>query len=62
MTGTFAPGDRVQLTGHKGRRNTITLQAGGVFHSHRGMLAHELLIGAPTAPRTSRSSRCWRTT
>jgi tRNA (adenine57-N1/adenine58-N1)-methyltransferase catalytic subunit len=47
MTGTFAPGDRVQLTGHKGRRNTITLQAGGVFHSHRGMLAHELLIGAP---------------
>jgi tRNA (adenine57-N1/adenine58-N1)-methyltransferase len=47
VTGTFAPGDRVQLTGHKGRRNTITLQAGGSFHSHRGTLAHDLLIGAP---------------
>ena len=47
MTGTFAPGDRVQLTGHKGRRNTITLQTGGVFHSHRGTLPHDLLIGAP---------------
>jgi tRNA (adenine57-N1/adenine58-N1)-methyltransferase len=47
VTGAFAAGDRVQLTGHKGRRNTITLQAGGVFHTHRGTLAHDLLIGAP---------------
>jgi tRNA (adenine57-N1/adenine58-N1)-methyltransferase catalytic subunit len=46
VTGTFAAGDRVQLTGHKGRRNTITLQAGGVFHTHRGTLPHDLLIGA----------------
>ena len=47
MTGAFAAGDRVQLTGHKGRRNTITLVPGGLFHSHRGTLAHDLLIGAP---------------
>jgi tRNA (adenine57-N1/adenine58-N1)-methyltransferase catalytic subunit len=47
VTGAFAPGDRVQLTGHKGRRNTVTLQPGGFFHSHRGTLAHDLLIGAP---------------
>lgn len=47
MTGPFRPGDRVQLTGHKGRRNTITLAAGGVFHTHRGTLPHDLLIGAP---------------
>jgi tRNA (adenine57-N1/adenine58-N1)-methyltransferase len=47
VTGRFAAGDRVQLTGHKGRRNTITLAPGGVFHTHRGTLAHELLLGAP---------------
>ncbi|MDH2444638.1 tRNA (adenine-N1)-methyltransferase [Amnibacterium sp. CER49] len=47
MTGVFAAGDRVQLTGHKGRRNTITLQAGAVFSTHRGALAHDLLIGQP---------------
>ncbi len=47
MTGVFAAGDRVQLTGHKGRRNTITLETGGVFHTHRGTLAHAQLIGEP---------------
>ncbi len=47
MTGVFAPGDRVQLTGHKGRRNTITLQAGAVFTTHRGSLAHDVLLGQP---------------
>jgi tRNA (adenine57-N1/adenine58-N1)-methyltransferase len=47
VTGVFAPGDRVQLTGHKGRRNTITLAEGGAFHSHRGVLSHDVLIGAP---------------
>jgi tRNA (adenine57-N1/adenine58-N1)-methyltransferase len=45
VTGAFKAGDRVQLTGFKGRRNTITLAAGGVFHTHRGTLAHDLLIG-----------------
>ena len=47
MTGAFAAGDRVQLTGHKGRRNTITLEHDGVFHTHRGTLAHAQLIGEP---------------
>src|SRR4051812_16172054 len=47
VTGVFAPGDRVQLTGHKGRRNTITLEAGGVFTTHRGSLAHDALLGQP---------------
>lgn len=47
MTGVFRAGDRVQLTGHKGRRNTITLVPDGVFHTHRGTLAHALLIGQP---------------
>ena len=37
--GPFAVGDRVQLTGPKGRLHTITLQAGATFHTHRGVLA-----------------------
>jgi tRNA (adenine57-N1/adenine58-N1)-methyltransferase len=43
----FASGDRVQLTGPKGRLHTITLEAGKQFHTHRGTLAHDALIGLP---------------
>ncbi|QEO10031.1 tRNA (adenine-N1)-methyltransferase [Protaetiibacter larvae] len=43
----FAAGDRVQLTGPKNRLHTITLEPGKVFHTHRGMLAHDTLIGLP---------------
>lgn len=43
----FAAGDRVQLTGPKGRLHTITLQPGMQFHTHRGTLAHDTLIGLP---------------
>jgi tRNA (adenine57-N1/adenine58-N1)-methyltransferase len=43
----FAAGDRVQLTGPKGRLHTITLEAGKHFHTHRGTLAHDTLIGLP---------------
>ncbi|KRE62807.1 tRNA (adenine-N1)-methyltransferase [Nostocoides sp. Soil756] len=45
--GPFAEGDRVQLTDPKGRLHTITLGAGKQFHTHRGHLAHDDLIGAP---------------
>lgn len=47
MTRTFDPGDRVQLTDPKGRMHTIVLEPGRVFHTHRGALAHDDLIGAP---------------
>jgi tRNA (adenine57-N1/adenine58-N1)-methyltransferase len=40
-------GERVQLTDPKGRLHTITLQPGGEFHTHRGFLQHDELIGAP---------------
>ncbi|MGH3712359.1 MAG: tRNA (adenine-N1)-methyltransferase [Micromonosporaceae bacterium] len=43
--GPFRPGDRVQLTDPKGRLHTITLEPGRVFHTHRGGLAHDDLIG-----------------
>ena len=46
-SGPFRVGDRVQLTGPKGRMNTITLEPGKLFHSHRGVLAHDSIIGLP---------------
>jgi tRNA (adenine57-N1/adenine58-N1)-methyltransferase len=39
------PGERVLLQDSKGRRYLITLVPGQAFHSHRGRLAHDLLIG-----------------
>jgi len=45
--GPFRPGDRVQLTDPKGRRHTITLLAGAQYHTHKGSLEHDELIGSP---------------
>ncbi|MGH3787569.1 MAG: tRNA (adenine-N1)-methyltransferase, partial [Pseudonocardiaceae bacterium] len=44
-SGPFRPGDRVQLTDPKGRRHTVLLEPGAQFHTHRGALAHDDLIG-----------------
>ncbi|MGV8880712.1 MAG: tRNA (adenine-N1)-methyltransferase [Rhodoglobus sp.] len=49
QSGPFRVGDRVQLTGPKGRLNTVTLEEGGEFHTHRGVLSHDLIIGQPDA-------------
>jgi tRNA (adenine57-N1/adenine58-N1)-methyltransferase catalytic subunit len=45
--GPFRPGDRVQLTDPKGRMHTIVLEPGKSFHTHRGALEHDALIGLP---------------
>ncbi|GAC56094.1 putative tRNA methyltransferase [Gordonia hirsuta DSM 44140 = NBRC 16056] len=45
-TGPFAVGDRVQLTDGKGRKFTVVLEAGKQFHTHRGGILHDDLIGA----------------
>ncbi len=45
--GPFAPGDQVQLTDPKGRRHRLVLAAGRSFHTHKGSVAHDDLIGAP---------------
>ncbi|ASW55051.1 tRNA (adenine-N1)-methyltransferase [Plantactinospora sp. KBS50] len=45
--GPFRPGDRVQLTDPKGRLHTITLEPGREFHTHRGAVEHDALIGRP---------------
>lgn len=41
----LAVGDRVQLTDPKKRMNTITLESGGEFYTHRGLIRHDDLIG-----------------
>ncbi|MFC6083806.1 tRNA (adenine-N1)-methyltransferase [Sphaerisporangium aureirubrum] len=45
--GPFRPGDQVQLTDPKDKRHTVTLREGGVFHTHKGSIPHDDLIGAP---------------
>jgi tRNA (adenine57-N1/adenine58-N1)-methyltransferase len=47
QSGPFRAGDRVQLTGPKGRLNTVTLEVDGEFHTHQGYVRHNDLIGAP---------------
>ena len=44
-TGPFAIGDRVQLTDAKGRHYTMLLSPGSEFHTHRGAIAHDAVIG-----------------
>jgi tRNA (adenine57-N1/adenine58-N1)-methyltransferase len=45
--GPFMPGDQVQLTDPKGRQHRLVLTAGRTFHTHRGAVAHDDLIGQP---------------
>ncbi|MEU1547799.1 MULTISPECIES: tRNA (adenine-N1)-methyltransferase [Nocardia] len=45
-TGPFTIGDRVQLTDAKGRLYTVVLEPGKEFHTHRGGIKHDSLIGA----------------
>ena len=43
----FNYGDRVQLTDNKGKLYSITLTAGAEWHTHKGMLKHDEIIGLP---------------
>jgi len=43
----FEAGDRVQLTDTKGKLHTVTLEAGKLFHTHKGAIAHDDLLGQP---------------
>ncbi|MDO0976755.1 tRNA (adenine-N1)-methyltransferase [Mycolicibacterium frederiksbergense] len=47
ITGPFVIGDRVQLTDPKGRHYTMVLSPGGEFHTHRGAIGHDTVIGRP---------------
>jgi tRNA (adenine57-N1/adenine58-N1)-methyltransferase catalytic subunit len=45
--GPLQPGDQVQLTDPKGRQHRLVLTAGKTFHTHKGAIAHDELIGQP---------------
>jgi tRNA (adenine57-N1/adenine58-N1)-methyltransferase len=45
--GPFAAGDQVQLTDPKGRQHRLFLTPGKTFHTHRGAVLHDDLIGKP---------------
>ena len=45
--GPFREGDRVQLTDPKKRMHTITLGVGKAFHTSKGAVQHDDLIGKP---------------
>jgi tRNA (adenine57-N1/adenine58-N1)-methyltransferase catalytic subunit len=45
--GPLQAGEPVQLTDPKGRSHIITLRPGASFHTHRGMLSHDDIIGGP---------------
>jgi tRNA (adenine57-N1/adenine58-N1)-methyltransferase len=55
-SGPFREGDRVQLTGPKGRMHTITLREDGELHTHHGVLRHRDLIGLPDGSVVENSS------
>lgn len=44
---TFKYGDRVQFTDPKGKLYSITLIAGGEWHTHKGWLKHDEIVGKP---------------
>jgi tRNA (adenine57-N1/adenine58-N1)-methyltransferase len=49
-------GERVQLSDPKGRLHTVTLEPGKQFHTHRGAIEHDALIGAPEGSVVTASS------
>lgn len=46
-TGPLVAGERITLTDPKGRRHSVVLREGGVFHTTKGGIAHDDLIDGP---------------
>ena len=55
-SGPFRAGERVQLSDPKGRLHTVTLTPGKQFHTHRGAIEHDALIGAQEGSVVTASS------
>lgn len=54
--GRFAAGDRVQLTDQKGKIYSITITPGKEWHTHKGWIVHDDLIGLPEGSVVSTSA------
>ena len=54
--GLFVAGDRVQLTDQKGKIYSITITPGREWHTHKGWIVHDDLIGLPEGSVVSTSA------
>lgn len=54
--GRFVAGDRVQLTDQKGKIYSITITPGKEWHTHKGWIVHNDLIGLPEGSVVSTSA------
>jgi tRNA (adenine57-N1/adenine58-N1)-methyltransferase len=54
--GYFSEGDRIQLTDPKGKMYTFTITPGKEWHTHKGWIVHNDLIGLPEGSVVSTSA------
>jgi tRNA (adenine57-N1/adenine58-N1)-methyltransferase catalytic subunit len=54
--GFFSAGDRIQLTDPKGKMYTFTITTGKEWHTHKGWIVHNDLIGLPEGSVVSTSA------
>lgn len=54
--GFFGAGDRIQLTDPKGKMYTFTITVGREWHTHKGWIVHNDLIGLPEGSVVSTSA------
>ena len=54
--GFFAAGDRIQLTDPKGKLYSFTITPGKEWHTHKGWIVHDDLIGLPEGSVVSTSA------
>ena len=54
--GYFSEGDRIQLTDPKGKMYIFTITAGKEWHTHKGWIVHNDLIGLPEGSVVSTSA------
>jgi len=54
--GFFSIGDRIQLTDHKGKMYKYTITQGKEWHTHKGWIVHNDLVGMPEGSVVSTSA------
>jgi tRNA (adenine57-N1/adenine58-N1)-methyltransferase len=54
--GFFSVGDRIQLTDPKGKMYTFTIMQGKEWHTHKGWIVHDDLVGMPEGSVVSTSA------
>jgi tRNA (adenine57-N1/adenine58-N1)-methyltransferase catalytic subunit len=55
----IAAGDLVLLVDRRGRRYLVTVEPGGEFHSHHGILRHDEIIGTEESAQVQTSMGRW---